>query len=191
MSITSTSTFFEKNADATTLLPIIQAQRERYKKRNEELEDQQSEQMQQLNLLQSEIKDLQTDNVKLYEKIRYLQGYQGSSSKKNDSISIPVETKYKNQYEQKIDPFTSFSNQEKSRKYSQLNIVEKIILSMVHFMLSNKIARLFVFAYILLLHGLVFLVLMRMVYTDSSHRSEWQQKYADHMVEAHQEINHG
>ena len=29
MSITSTSTFFEKNADATTLLPIIQAQRER------------------------------------------------------------------------------------------------------------------------------------------------------------------
>ena len=48
----------------------------RYKKRNEELEDQQSEQMQQLNLLQSEIKDLQTDNVKLYEKIRYLQGYQ-------------------------------------------------------------------------------------------------------------------
>ena len=58
-------------------------------------------------------------------------------------------------------------------------------------MLSNKIARLFVFAYILLLHGLVFLVLMRMAYTDSSHRSEWQQKYADHMVEAHQEINHG
>lgn len=173
------------------MLPIIQAQRERYKKRNEELEDQQSEQMQQLNLLQSEIKDLQTDNVKLYEKIRYLQGYQGSSSKKKDSISIPVETKYKNQYEQKIDPFTSFSNQEKSRKYSQLNIVEKIILSMVHFMLSNKIARLFVFAYILLLHGLVFLVLMRMAYTDSSHRSEWQQKYADHMVEAHQEINHG
>lgn len=191
MSITSTSTFFDKNADATTLLPIIQAQRERYKKRNEELEDQQSDQMQQLNLLQSEIKDLQTDNVKLYEKIRYLQGYQGSSSKKKDSISIPVETKYKNQYEQKIDPFTSFSNQEKSRKYSQLNIVEKIILSMVHFMLSNKIARLFVFAYILLLHGLVFLVLMRMAYTDSSHRTEWQQKYADHMVEAHQEINHG
>ena len=42
--------------------------------------------------------------------------FQGSSSKKKDSISIPVETKYKNQYEQKIDPFTSFSNQEKSRK---------------------------------------------------------------------------
>merc|ERR1719221_1878487 len=36
-SITS-STFYDKNTDANTLLPIIQAQRERYKKRNEELE---------------------------------------------------------------------------------------------------------------------------------------------------------
>ena len=70
---------------------------------------------------------------------------------------IPVETRYKSQYEQRLDPFTTFSNQEKQRKYTQLNIVEKIILSMVHFMLSNKIARLFVFAYSVLLHGLVFL----------------------------------
>lgn len=65
-------------------------------------------------------------------------------------------------------------------RYTQLNIVEKIILSMVHFMLSNKIARLFVFAYSVLLHGLVFLVLMRMAYSDSYRRdhaaSEWQQK---------------
>ena len=64
---------------------------------------------------------------------------------------------------------------------------------MVHFMLSNKIARLFVFAYTLLLHCLVFLVLMSMAYSDAFRRehaiSEWQQKYADHMLEHHQE-NH-
>lgn len=109
-----TSSFYEKNGDASSLLPIIQAQRERYKRRNEELEEQQSRHMQQMALLQSEVKDLQADNVKLYEKIRYLQGYQ--TSKKNDSVMIPVETRYKNQYEQKIDPFTSFSNQERQRK---------------------------------------------------------------------------
>ena len=33
-------------------------------------------QTQQMSLLQTEIKDLQADNVKLYEKIKYLQGYQ-------------------------------------------------------------------------------------------------------------------
>ncbi len=74
-------------------------------------------------------------------------------------------------------------------RYTQLNIVEKIILSMVQFMLSNKIARLFVFAYSVLLHGLVFLVLMKLAYTDSFKRdlaaTEWQQKYMEHMNEAH------
>ena len=76
-----TSSFTEKtgvpgSGDASSVLPIIQAQRERYKRRNEELEEQQSKQMQQISLMQTEIKDLQTDNVKLYEKIRFLQGYQ-------------------------------------------------------------------------------------------------------------------
>ena len=77
-----TSSFTEKtgvpigSGDASSVLPIIQAQRERYKRRNEELEDQQSKHMQQISLMQTEIKDLQTDNVKLYEKIRFLQGYQ-------------------------------------------------------------------------------------------------------------------
>ena len=157
--------------------------------------DQQTKQFQQLSLLQTEVKDLQADNVKLYEKIRYLQGYQqGSARNSSGSIAIPVESKYKNQYEQRLDPFTAFSNQERHRKYSQLNIIEKLILSMVHFMLSNKVARLFTFAYAVLLHGLVFVVLMWTAYSDANRRdhaaTEWQQKYLEHMMEAHQENHH-
>lgn len=112
------SSFMEKNnaGDASSLLPIIQAQRERFKRRNEELEDQQSKQIQHISLMQTEIKDLQADNVKLYEKIRFLQGYQSSVPKRDDSVMIPVETRYKSQYEQRLDPFTTFSNQEKQRK---------------------------------------------------------------------------
>ena len=73
------SSFYDKTeSSASSLLPIIQAQRERYKKRNEELEDQQGKQQQQMALLQTEVKGLQADNVKLYEKIRFLQGYQVS-----------------------------------------------------------------------------------------------------------------
>lgn len=72
-----TSSFFDKSqGDSSSLMPIIQAQKERYKKRTEELEEQQSMHLQQLSILQTEVKDLQADNVKLYEKIRYLQGYQ-------------------------------------------------------------------------------------------------------------------
>ena len=78
LSMTSSS-ILEKGGvggDSSSLLPIIQAQRERYKKRNDELEVQHSNQLQQISVLQCEVKDLQADNVKLYEKIRFLQGYQ-------------------------------------------------------------------------------------------------------------------
>ena len=83
---------------------------------------------------------MRTDNVKLYEKIRYLQGYQG---RKPEPASAPgmVESRYKSQYEQKLDPFSSFSHQERQRKYGQLNVVEKIILSFVQFMMSNKVKK--------------------------------------------------
>ncbi len=75
------------------------------------------------------------------------------------------------------------------------------------FMMSNKLARLFVFAYSVLLHLLVFLVLMRYLcshikfakkniriqisrfaYVDSYRRdlaSEWHEKYLQHMEDAH------
>ena len=76
-------------------------------------------------------------------------------------------------------------------------------------MMSNKLARLFVFAYSVLLHLLVFLVLMRyrsplfahqiskkniriqisrFAYVDSYRRdlaSEWHEKYLQHMEDAH------
>lgn len=184
------------SSEAASILPIVQAQRERFRKRNVELEEEQSRQMQQLALVQSQVKDLQTDNVKLYEKIRFLQGYQSPAvvNRESDQVMIPVESRYKHQYEQRLDPFATFSHQEKQRKYSQLNIVEKIILSMVQFMLSNKVARLFVFTYSVLLHGLVFLVLMKMAYTDSFRRdqaaSEWQQKYIQHMQAEHELEHH-
>ena len=57
-------------------LSFNQAQRERFRKRNEELEDEQSRLSSQLVSLQSEVSDLQADNVKLYEKIKFLQGFQ-------------------------------------------------------------------------------------------------------------------
>ena len=86
---------------AATLLPILQAQRERFRyiklnlihikwrtcvsdwrgcwrQRNQELEEQNLEQQQQMALLHSEVERLRTDNVALYEKVRFLQSYSGN-----------------------------------------------------------------------------------------------------------------
>ena len=65
------------------MYPILgfQAQRERFRKRNEELEEEQSRLSSHVVSLQSEVSDLQADNVKLYEKIKFLQGFQVSETK--------------------------------------------------------------------------------------------------------------
>ncbi len=123
---------------------------------------------------------------------RFLQGF-GGSRQSDQSVAVSVESKYRSSYEQKLDPFNSFSNQERQRRYGQLNVFEKIILSFVQFMMSNKSARLFVFAYAVLLHGLVFAVLMKMAYNDAHRRdlaAEWYQKYTNHMEDVHGEENH-
>ncbi|XP_021374766.1 protein CASP-like [Mizuhopecten yessoensis] len=60
---------------ADSLLPIVQSQRERYRLRAQELEAHSLGQQQQVTLLQNEIDKLRSDNVKLFEKIRFLQSY--------------------------------------------------------------------------------------------------------------------
>ena len=102
----------------------MQAQKERFRQRNDQLEEERSLQQQQISCLQAEVKELSSDNVKLYEKIRFLQGYQGSTGDNNTrsrsaAIGMPnegVETRYQNQYEQRLDPFRTFSNQERQRR---------------------------------------------------------------------------
>jgi len=169
-----------------TMLHIVQAQRERLRSRNEELEQLNEQQLSQLQLIQGEVQHLKQDNLKLYEKIRYLQSCSGG--RPSQDVVVPVESKYKTSYEQRLDPFTSFNKSEKQRKYDQLSLFEKIILSLVRFIASNKNARLAVFFYAVLMHGLVFAVLYKLALTDSCRHemaAEWHEKYIGHMQEVH------
>lgn len=75
--------------------------------------------------LRTEIKTLQADNMKLYEKVRYMQSYRdgssvplttsaapissGSSSTANDGIS-----KYSTMYEASMNPFEAFRGRVRS-----------------------------------------------------------------------------
>ena len=68
--------------------------------------------------LRAEIKVLQADNVKLYEKVRYLQSYRedgaGPSAKHSLYPAGPAKAKdeelgkYRNLYEQSMNPFEAF-----------------------------------------------------------------------------------
>lgn len=172
---------------ADSLLPIVQSQRERFRVRAQELETQVVVLQQQMQLQQNETDKLRSDNVKLYEKIKFLQGY--SANKGTVSSTDETVVRYSTQYDQKLDPFTSFSKRERLRKYMDLRPYDKITLGMGRFIMGNKLARTIVFFYTIILHVLVFLVLYKLAYTSSCKRDmaaeDWHKKFAEHMLMVH------
>ncbi|KAK3877261.1 hypothetical protein Pcinc_018016 [Petrolisthes cinctipes] len=169
---------------AESLLPIVSSQRERFRQRNEELEAELTTKTQQVVLVQNELDSLRADNLKLYEKIRFLQSYQGRHSREDTA----AESRYSSQYEEALDPFSSFSRKEKLRRYSALSPFEKVTLSMGRFILGNKTARTVTFIYTALVHSLIFLVLYKLANTESCKRdfaSDCAQRFAEHMHQVH------
>uniref|UniRef100_A0A8B9B9U4 CASP C-terminal domain-containing protein n=1 Tax=Anser brachyrhynchus TaxID=132585 RepID=A0A8B9B9U4_9AVES len=174
----SGATFPEGQVDS--LLSIISSQRERFRARNQELEGENRMMQHTVQALQSELDNLRADNIKLYEKIKFLQSYPGRGSSRDDT-----ELRYSSQYEERLDPFSSFSRKERQRKYLSLSPWDKATLSMGRLILSNKTARTIAFFYTLLLHCLVFLVSVR------GFRSKTQPRgaghvYADHVHKFHE-----
>uniref|UniRef100_A0A8C3WQC2 Protein CASP n=1 Tax=Catagonus wagneri TaxID=51154 RepID=A0A8C3WQC2_9CETA len=171
-----------------SLLSIISSQRERFRARNQELEAENRLAQHTIQALQSELDSLRADNIKLYEKIKFLQSYPGRGGGSDDT-----ELRYSTQYEERLDPFSSFSKRERQRKYLGLSPWDKATLSMGRLVLSNKMARTIGFFYTLFLHCLVFLVLYKLAWSESVERdcaTFCAKKFADHLHKFH-ENDHG
>ena len=105
-----------------TILPIITQQRDRFRARNAELEEDLRKQLTIISSLRSEIQTLQKDNLGLYEKVRYLQHYtknagnadvnaleegEGASGSSRPGAGIGME-RYRSAYEESMTPFEAF-----------------------------------------------------------------------------------
>uniref|UniRef100_A0A8C6F5P1 Protein CASP n=1 Tax=Monodon monoceros TaxID=40151 RepID=A0A8C6F5P1_MONMO len=82
----ATALFYGPSAPASSTLPegqvdsllsIISSQRERFRTRNQELESESRLAQHTIQALQSELDSLRADNIKLFEKIKFLQSYPG------------------------------------------------------------------------------------------------------------------
>ncbi|XP_070827407.1 cut-like homeobox 1b isoform X3 [Chaetodon trifascialis] len=167
-----------------SLLSIISSQRERFRSRNQELEAENRSMQQTMQALQSELDSLRADNIKLYEKIKFLQSYPGRAGGSDDTVM-----RYSSQYEERLDPFASFSRKERQRRYLSLSPWDKATLSLGRVILSNKMARTIAFFYTLFLHCLVFLVLYKTAWSESIGRdcsAFCAKKYADHLHQFHE-----
>ncbi|KAF8635236.1 hypothetical protein AX17_004009 [Amanita inopinata Kibby_2008] len=161
----STPVSFTSAAD-TSILPIVTSQRDRFRQRNAELEEELRKQFQSISDLRSEIKSLQADNLKLYEKVRYMQSYRdeaGSRAPTSQLDPLPEPTaghaddmgKYHARYEASMNPFEVFRGREATRAYQSLNPVERGVLVLTRSILGNRRARTFFVFYALALHLLV------------------------------------
>jgi homeobox protein cut-like len=152
-------------ATSDSLLPIISSQRERFRSRNMELEavridltvfrvllqyslvfEQETQHNQQvISSLRNEVDSLRSDNVKLYEKIKFLESYPAMVSSYNGYRTAghwfavlqsklsrdDIVGRYSMEYEKKLDPFTAFSKREREKRYMGLSGPEKATLNLV------------------------------------------------------------
>ncbi|PIN11084.1 Transcription factor/CCAAT displacement protein CDP1 [Handroanthus impetiginosus] len=158
--------------DQNSMLKVICNQRDRFRARLRETEEEIRKLNEKIGMLTTELEKTKADNVKLYGKIRYVQDYnsekvisRGSKKYAEDlesGFSSDVESKYKKIYEDDINPFAAFSKKERDQRYKELGLRDKITLSSGRFLLGNKYARTFAFFYTIGLHVLVFTCLYRM-----------------------------
>ena len=175
------------------ILPMIQAQRDRFKQKNTQLEEDLSKQYSTVSSLRQEVASLQKDNLNLYEKSRYISAYsrgQSSSasayaqSPPSTSISVSDSTPsglsldhYKSTYEANLSPFAAFRGRENTRAYKRMSLPERVVFSITRMVLANRMSRnLFAF-YCLALHLLIFIMLYWMHSVDAS-------RHASHLSDA-------
>uniref|UniRef100_A0A2P2M2C4 Uncharacterized protein MANES_01G012900 n=1 Tax=Rhizophora mucronata TaxID=61149 RepID=A0A2P2M2C4_RHIMU len=172
--------------DQSSMLKVICSQRDRFRTRLRETEEEIRQLKEKIGELTVELEKTKADNVKLYGKIRYIQDYnlekvvsRGSRKHAEDlesGFSSDVESKYKKIYEDDINPFAAFSKKERDQRYKELGFRDRITLSSGRFILGNKYARTFAFFYTIGLHFLVFTCLYRM--SALSHLSHGEESFA-------------
>lgn len=148
------------NNDAS-ILPIVTSQRDRFRQRNAELEEELRKQFETISDLRTEIKSLQADNLKLYEKVRYMQSYRdptgssanmplsgyntpgSSASMLNGALRSREDEigKYKDKYDESLNPFEAFKGREAQRAIQALNPLERATFALTRAIVGNKRAR--------------------------------------------------
>lgn len=148
------------------ILPMVTAQRDRFKKRNSELEAELQKSHQTVSSLRSEIGALQKDNLDLYEKTRYVNSYNrtpyAANANANPStvnIAADASDRYKASYESNLSPFAAFRGRESARAMKRMHLFERMVLRVTKFVLQTRISRNMFAGYLIALHFIVFYML--------------------------------
>ncbi|KAL7959221.1 CASP C terminal domain-containing protein [Trichoderma compactum] len=156
------------------ILPMVTAQRDRFKKRNAQLEQELSESHRAVQQLRQEVTALQKDNLNLYEKTRYVSTYSRGGATTSSSSAYATNPnpstvtiggtgnpgmeldRYRKAYESNISPFAAFRGRESARAYRRMSLPERVVYSITRMVLASRTSRNLFAAYCVALHILVF-----------------------------------
>jgi homeobox protein cut-like len=154
------------------ILPMIQAQRDRFKQKNQHLEDELQKTYATVTTLRQEVASLQKDNLNLYEKSRYVSAYSrgGNTSSSGYSGGMShtrvhadedpdTDKRWQSQYEANISPFAAFRGREATRAYKRMSLPERMIFSLTRIVLATHLSRNIFAVYCVALHLFVFVML--------------------------------
>ncbi|KAJ2160240.1 hypothetical protein GGF46_002401 [Coemansia sp. RSA 552] len=160
----------------SSVLEVVTGQRDRFRQRNIELEDEMRAHSATLSGLRQKMDQSEQDNLRLYEEIKYLRNYtrtDGGGSSSDAIVNIPskfsarvdvdttVAAKYKGMYEESLNPFNAFHRRESSRRVRSMGLVDRLIYMLSNFVIGNRRARMLMLLYLVLLHLLVLGTLYR------------------------------
>ena len=159
------------------ILPMITAQRDRFKKRNTQLENELSDSHRTVSSLRQEIASLQKDNLNLYEKTRYISTYNRGNTTASTTATYPSNPnpstvqmsssntsglaldRYRSAYESNISPFAAFRGRESARAFKRMSLPERIVFSITRMVLATRTSRNLFAGYCVALHVVVFFAL--------------------------------
>eukprot|EP00887_Chlorella_sp_A99_P007147 scaffold2.g7147.t1 len=149
-----------------TMLMVLTGQRDRFRNRVRELEESVAMLTQDLSRVRGEAAAVRADNLALVERLKFVQGYAGSSGSLRRQAAADLEAgavvrKYSEEYEASVNPFADFRAREREARRKQLPLQDKAMLGLTTVITSSRGARTAVFCYALLLHFVIFLVLAR------------------------------
>ncbi|KAI7865973.1 CASP C terminal-domain-containing protein [Spinellus fusiger] len=162
--------------DDKSILPIVMNQRDRFKQRNEEMEEQTRHLETKLSEMKNQVEHLEADNLKLYERLRFVHVWKDEQSKglvrhfkKRDSASEDPTDRYGKLYEESMNPFMQFHRKEETRRYHAMNVAEKLSYNVTRVLFSHKWSRYFLIVYALMLHLLVVVTLYQLSLWECRH----------------------
>ncbi|GIL55034.1 hypothetical protein Vafri_10686 [Volvox africanus] len=184
-----------------SMVRVLCAQRDRFRARVHDLEEELTRLRAELAATKSAAAAAKADNLALVERLRYVHSRttpvgDGKAGKGADvEAGAEVERRYGKIYDEGINPFREFKEQQKERQKSAMGLVDRAMYMLSQLVYGNSAARMFAFMYLALMHALVFASLMRMTHHSShqlySHTQTVLQDRHDATAAMQHEVIHG